>query len=273
MNSQPDQQPDQQAASSQPDPPGLTAEGVRATARDSSQPTQVLLGSPPSAGGAFGGEGGCCVEAGAELLKIPVETMRALLQVKLRDMNGDKTFLGDIDGDRYHHNVLSAVLQDRGYTLVMVQPSDYPAMFTTGKYFVYGELNFKFQPYTQHREKGTIKWLNQQCKTANFYGLERIPGANDAREYHSVAIRDGMLFCGNLVDDSGSRFGADAKQLLPLAGPSKDGQYRVQGKQFLAYLSRISRVFKLVCQPKPGARLASAVVTEALVTKKARVES
>ena len=55
-----------------------------------------------------------------------------------------------------------------------------------------------------------------------------------------------MLFCGNLVDESGSRFGADAKQLLPLAGPSADGQYRIQGKQMLAYLCRISRVFKLV---------------------------
>jgi hypothetical protein len=81
------------------------------------------------------------------------------------------------------------------------------------------------------------------------------------------------VFCGNLVDESGSRFGVDARQLLPLAGPSKDGQYRVQGKQFLAYLSRISRVFKLVCQPKPGARLASAAITEApATTKKARVE-
>jgi hypothetical protein len=35
------------------------------------------LGSPPSAGGAFGGKGGCCVEAGAELFGIPVETTTA----------------------------------------------------------------------------------------------------------------------------------------------------------------------------------------------------
>eukprot|EP01047_Picozoa_sp_COSAG01_P069223 COSAG01_NODE_10182_length_2227_cov_77.611372_1_plen_152_part_10 len=105
-------------ANSHPDPPSPSTEGDRANARDSSQPTQVFLGSPPSAGGAFGGTGGCCVEAGAELLKIPVETMRALLQVKLRAMNGDKTFLGDIQTDRYHHNVLERVVEDRGYTLV-----------------------------------------------------------------------------------------------------------------------------------------------------------
>jgi hypothetical protein len=67
-DSQPDQQAEvsqpakTQAANSQPDPPGLTTEGDRATARDSSQPTQVFLGSSPSAGDAFGGKGGCCVE-------------------------------------------------------------------------------------------------------------------------------------------------------------------------------------------------------------------
>ena len=258
--------------SSHSDPPGQTTERDRVIARDSSQPTQVLLGSPLSAGNAFGGEGGCCVEAGAELLNIPVKTTHTLLQVKLRAMNGDKTYLGDIQADRYHHDVLVRVLQDRGCNLVMLPPSDYPSMFTTGEFFVYGELNFKFQPYTLPREKGNIRWLNSQCKAAKFYGVERIPAAHDAREYHSVAIRDGMLFCGNLIDESGSRFGADARQLLPLAGPSKDGQYRVRGKQMLAYLCRISRVFKLVGQPKPGARLASAVVTKAPATKKARVE-
>jgi hypothetical protein len=86
-------QPD---SSSQSDPPGQTAEGDRVNARDSSQPTQVLLGSPPSAGGAFGGEGGCCVEAGAELLKISAETMRSLLQNKWRAMGAD-TMLCTVD--------------------------------------------------------------------------------------------------------------------------------------------------------------------------------
>jgi hypothetical protein len=77
-------------------------------------------------------------------------------------MNGDKTFLGDIQTDRYHHNVLERVVEDRGYTLVMLLPCDYPTMFTTGEFFVYGELNFNFQPYTLR--KRTIKWSNPQCK-------------------------------------------------------------------------------------------------------------
>ena len=47
-------------------------------------------------------------------------------------MEGDKTYLGDIDGDRYHHNVLAAVIQDLGYKLTMIRPHDYSKMFHAG---------------------------------------------------------------------------------------------------------------------------------------------
>eukprot|EP01047_Picozoa_sp_COSAG01_P020013 COSAG01_NODE_1131_length_11572_cov_84.273337_1_plen_241_part_00 len=135
-----------------------------------------------------GDDGGCCVESASELLEMTPENVRKLLQEKLLAMDGDKTFLGDIDGDRYHHNVLAAVIQDLGYKLIMIQPDNYPEMFLADrKFFVYGELNFKFQPYTQHYMTGAIEWLNLQCKAAEFWGLDRIPGAHDAREYQRVA--------------------------------------------------------------------------------------
>jgi hypothetical protein len=94
-----------------------------------------------------------------------------------------------------------------------------------------------------------LYWRNQQCKQAAFHGNEPLPGAHDAHQYHAVVIRAGMLYCSNLVDEEGERFGADAKQLLPLTGASKDGQFRICGNKPLAYLTSISRVFRLVKEP------------------------
>jgi hypothetical protein len=181
-------------------------------------------------------------------LKKPEDEVRRLFQDKLRTMRGDKTFLGDIQGDRYHHNVMLCVLKDLGFDLKRVSPNNYQNIFDSGKkYFVYGSLNYDFAPSYMKGRK--LYWRNQQCKQAAFHGNEPLPGAHDAHQYHAVVIRAGMLYCSNLVDEEGERFGADAKQLLPLTGASKDGQFRICGNKPLAYLTSISRVFRLVKEP------------------------
>ena len=195
-----------------------------------------------------GGDGGCSIDAASELLQLPQDVVRGKMVAKLESMqaayNGDSDWMGDVSGDRFHHNVLAAVARDLGYNLKLVKASEYATILSgEGSYFVYGTLNFDFQPYQQRGKK--CEWKNQRCKKSKFYGLERIPNAHDAKEYHAVAIRNGELYCGNLVAENGHRFSIRAVDILPLAGPSKDGQYRVKGRSPLAYLQNISRVFQL----------------------------
>ena len=194
-----------------------------------------------------GGDGGCIIEAASELFELPEDLVRGLMVAKLESMRatykGNSEWMGDVNGDRFHHEVFVAVARDLGYNLKMVKSSEYAAILSgEGNYFVYGTLNFDFQPY---QDQGKRKWKNQRCKKNKFYGLERIPNAHDAKEYHAVAIRNGELYCGNLVAENGHRFSIRAVDILPLAGPSKDGQYRVKGRSPLAYLQNISRVFQL----------------------------
>ena len=101
-----------------------------------------------------GGDGGCIIEAASELFELPEDLVRGLMVAKLESMqaayNGDSDWMGDVSGDRFHHNVLAAVARDLGYNLKLVKASEYATILSgEGSYFVYGTLNFDFRPYHQ----------------------------------------------------------------------------------------------------------------------------
>jgi hypothetical protein len=219
---------------------GATSRGER----EVSQQDQVNLEAP-----SIGGEGGCCVDSLAELLEKPEEDIRGLLVAKLKMMKGAYSgagkshFLGDVAGDRFHHNVVRDVLRDLGYKMTLIKCNDYTKMFDEGFMgVVYGQLNFQFLPY--HLVGNKVNFLNKECGKAKYYGCQPIDNAHDAREYHCIALRDKLVYCGNLTKKGGGRFGVNAKEVLPLK-QAKDKQYRIKGKSKLAYLKSISRVFEL----------------------------
>ena len=69
-----------------------------------------------------GGDGGCIIEAASKFFQLPEDDVRGKMVAKLESMqaayNGDSKWMGDVSGDRFHHDVLAAVERwrfGRGY--------------------------------------------------------------------------------------------------------------------------------------------------------------
>jgi hypothetical protein len=222
---------------------GATSRGER----EVSQQDQVNLEAP-----VVGGEGGCCVETLAQLLEKPQEDIRGLLVAKLEMMKlmhsgaSKSHFLGDVAGDRFHHNVVRDVLRDLGYKMTLLKCNEYPKMFDMGFMgVVYGELNFKFQPYSRFGKSNKVRFLNNEFADAQYYGNVPIDDAHDAGQYHCIALRDNRLYCGNLAYADGRCFGVKASQILPFKQVKKDNQQYCIKNSKSAYLNCISQVFEL----------------------------
>jgi hypothetical protein len=250
MNSQPDQQPDQQAASSQPDPP-VTSE-TSSTELDS---------RPLDCGGVSDetvGSGGCTahalarlgVYASVDMAKTALDREGAAELARRIETHGAAYDTAKVytPGDNWSSVVIKAAVVAAGFDFrkVDLRTVCLRDVLQHGTYFIDGTQN-------QHWQKG--RYVFTSAPTFDGPGPEVSP--QDWR--HSIAVEDGQVLEQN--DDTFS-----AKWLHLNADNTVDVSK--------GYMRNILKVYRLSVrtQPKPGARLASAVVTEAPPTKKACVE-
>jgi len=196
---------------------------------------------------------GCCVVSGSIIAECSLTEMRVSLNLSLNLLSKkagthEKNIcLGDRSKDHFHVSVLMNTLQaEYDFSVSRISASEHRASFWRQRHclLVVGELNFDFKPWVM--KNGRVEWNCKLCQEANFGGISRIPGVHDDGVLHAVVVKDGKLYCSNMIDRQGNPFWASAVKLLPTKR-AKCGQYRVTRNSRMAYLRSIRRVY--LCEP------------------------
>ena len=204
---------------------------------------------------------------------LPTIVESAKRQDTLSSVFGADNLLGDIHEDEAVVGQVRLLLKEicekmnATYTFKAATPSD---IFTAKEcLLVHGCM--------ERVSEGSNWCLYDPKHKENYDQLVTIDAEGTSQEHdkdwmHTIVILPGgqhqqkRFFCHNL-----SRCWGDEGASIRHLGLKSNGQPQCGG-YYMRFISRVYKVSLKLKQPKPGARLASAVVTEAPATKKARVE-